>query len=44
MTEGAIWNAPFYIAGLITLLLMLFWPLGTDKETPVKPSRDQDRG
>lgn len=38
MTFGFWWNLPFYTLGLITLILMIFWPCGTDK-TPVEKRR-----
>jgi hypothetical protein len=31
MSEGAIWNLPFWIIGGVTLLLMWLWPMGSDK-------------
>lgn len=32
LSEGAIWNLPFWLLGGMTVLLMWLWPLGSDKE------------
>jgi hypothetical protein len=48
MTEGALWNLPFYGLGLLTIVLMVAWPqivtwAGMHVSPPVTPKPPRPR-